>query len=187
MTPEGIKEIVESVIDQKFQYYNFYLLGAIVISVLITYFISYFKEKAKNLATKEDIQEITEKIESIKHDYNKQLEEFKHDYNKQLEEFKQEQLIRYKAEIVAKVIAEWISNPADNKRLHQLTFEAFLWLPDDICHELSKRLCNKDDALPFKEILIATRKHLLKETNLEAREIVHFPNLTTPQGEENGR
>lgn len=111
----------------------------------------------------------------------------KHNYDKQLESIKQEQLIRYKAEVVAELIAEWISKPADNKRLHQLTFEAFLWLPDDICHELSKRLCNKDDALPFKEILIDTRKHLLKETNLKAEEIVHFPNLTTPQGEENGR
>lgn len=176
MTPEVIKEIVESVIDQKSEYYSFYLLGAIVISVLIAYFISYFKEKAKNLAIKEDIQEITNKVESIKHAYDKKLEEFK-----------QEQLIRYKAEVVAELIAEWISKPADNKRLHQLTFEAFLWLPDDICHELSKRLCNKDDALPFKEILIDTRKHLLKETNLKAEEIVHFPNLTTPQGEENGR
>lgn len=101
----------------------------------------------------------------------------KHTYDKKLEEFKQEQLIRYKAEIVAELIAEWISKSADNKKLHQLTFEAFLWLPDDICHELSKRLCNKGDALPYKEILIATRKHLLKETNLEAWEIVHFPEI----------
>ncbi|MEM5558712.1 hypothetical protein AAHK07_09320 [Aliarcobacter cryaerophilus] len=101
----------------------------------------------------------------------------KHAYDKKLEEFKQEQLIRYKAEVVAELIAEWISNPADNKRLHQLTFEAFLWLPDDICHELSKRLCNEDNAIPYKEILIATRKHLLKETNLKAAEIVHFPEI----------
>lgn len=74
MTPEAFKEIVENVINQKFEYYNFYLLGAIVISVLIAYFISYFKEKGKNLATKEDIQEITNKVESVKQEYKKEFD-----------------------------------------------------------------------------------------------------------------
>jgi len=38
---------------------------------------SYFKEKGKNLATKEDISEITKKIEIVKIDYAKQLESAK--------------------------------------------------------------------------------------------------------------
>lgn len=177
MTPEDLQKIINTAIENEFEYYWLYWLiiiaTSIIVSIIATLITSYLKEKGKNLATKEDIQEITKKIESIKYDYNKQLEEFK-----------QEQLIRYKAEVVAELIAEWISKPADNKRLHQLTFEAFLWLPDDICHELSKRLCNKDDALPFKEILIATRKHLLKETNLEAGEIVHFPEIDKEENNE---
>lgn len=164
MTPEVIKEIVESVIDQKSEYYNFYLLGAIVISVLIAYFISYFKEKAKNLAIKEDIQEITNKVESIKHDYNKQLEEFK-----------QEQLIKYKSEVIAELFSEWLSWPKDRKRLNQLSFEAFLWLPDEICNELSSVLSHKPNAKTFRDIHNSTRKYLLKETTLEAWKVIYFP------------
>lgn len=74
MTPEALKDIVESVINQKFQYYHWYLFGAIFISVLIAYFISYLKEKGKNLATKEDIEEITNKVESVKQEYKKEFD-----------------------------------------------------------------------------------------------------------------
>jgi len=38
------------------------------------YLPKYIKEKAKNLATKEDIGEITEIVEKVKHDNNSQLE-----------------------------------------------------------------------------------------------------------------
>lgn len=74
MTPETLKEIVENIINQKFEYYNFYLLGAVVFSVLIAYFISYFKEKGKNLAKKEDIEKITDKVESVKNEYKKEFD-----------------------------------------------------------------------------------------------------------------
>ncbi|WP_027330236.1 hypothetical protein [Marinimicrobium agarilyticum] len=54
----------------------------LVVVVVIGYFLreffpSYTKEKGKNLATKEDIREITEKIESVKADYAKSLETLK--------------------------------------------------------------------------------------------------------------
>lgn len=54
----------------------------LVLVVIIGYFLrvffpSYTKEKGKNLATKEDIREITEKIESVKVDYAKSLETLK--------------------------------------------------------------------------------------------------------------
>lgn len=48
------------------------------------YFSSYLKEKGKNLATKEDIQDITDKIESVKHEYAKQLEALKTDFSAKL-------------------------------------------------------------------------------------------------------
>ncbi|WP_282937570.1 hypothetical protein [Paenibacillus sp. RC67] len=70
----------------------------IVSTVLITQFLlglfiknylpSYMNEKGKNLATKEDIQEITDKVESTKFVYNSQLETFKTDLIKDLEVFK---------------------------------------------------------------------------------------------------
>lgn len=45
--------------------------------LLRDFFPSYTKEKGKNLATKEDIHEITERIESVKTDYAKSLEAVK--------------------------------------------------------------------------------------------------------------
>lgn len=168
MTPEDLQKIINTAIENEFENYWLYwfiIIGtSIIVSIIATLITSYLKEKGKNLATKEDIEEITKKIESIKHDYNRQLEEFK-----------QEQLIRYKAEIVAELIAEWLDKPEDIKRLNKLSFEAFIWLPDDICNELSKLLSHKSDAKPYRDVLIDTRKYLLKETTLKAWEIINFP------------
>ena len=46
------------------------LIGAVVLNLFIKSFLpSYFYEKGKNLATKEDIASITDKVESVKTDY----------------------------------------------------------------------------------------------------------------------
>jgi hypothetical protein len=54
------------------------ILNIIALVVLIlflkNYFPSYFNKKAENLATKEDIGEITKQVESIKHLYSADLE-----------------------------------------------------------------------------------------------------------------
>src|ERR1035437_3917179 len=42
--------------------------AAVLIGLYLAFFKSYFQEKGKNLATKEDITEITEKIEKVKSD-----------------------------------------------------------------------------------------------------------------------
>lgn len=55
----------------------------VIISLGITayfiknYFPSYLKKKAENLATKEDVGEITKSVEAIKHDYSADLESLK--------------------------------------------------------------------------------------------------------------
>jgi hypothetical protein len=43
-------------------------LLAIIVSLILLYFRTYAQEKGKNLATKEDIEEITEKVETVKSD-----------------------------------------------------------------------------------------------------------------------
>ena len=54
------------------------LIAIITTFTIIRFFPSnYIKEKAKNLATKEDISKITKEIESIKTEHQKQLEIFK--------------------------------------------------------------------------------------------------------------
>ncbi len=60
-------------------------LGVVVGSGIIFLFIkhlipNYLSEKAKNLATKEDIADITDKVESVKTDYAKILEEVRNNY-----------------------------------------------------------------------------------------------------------
>ena len=54
------------------------VLAGIVVFFLIKFFLpGYLTEKGKNLATSEDIQKMTQKIESIKADYSVLLEELK--------------------------------------------------------------------------------------------------------------
>jgi hypothetical protein len=56
------------------------ILNLLVIAALgiVAYFIpAYLKKKGENLATKEDIGEITRKVESIKHEYSADLESLK--------------------------------------------------------------------------------------------------------------
>jgi len=54
------------------------VVAGLVVFLLIKYFLpSYFSEKGKNLATKEDIEEITQKVESVRSDYAQVLEELR--------------------------------------------------------------------------------------------------------------
>jgi len=55
-------------------------LGALALFAR-NYLPSYTKEKGKNLATREDIEEITDKIESVKTEYAKELEGLKSQLN----------------------------------------------------------------------------------------------------------
>jgi hypothetical protein len=52
---------------------------------------SYFDEKAKNLATKEDIGDITDEIEKVKFNYSKEVEQLKTELNKDFQEYIDEQ------------------------------------------------------------------------------------------------
>lgn len=51
-------------------------IGMLAITILLFSLRSYSKEKAKNLATKEDIAEITDKIEQVRQQYAEQMEAF---------------------------------------------------------------------------------------------------------------
>ncbi|EJL6264424.1 hypothetical protein NMS06_003445 [Vibrio cholerae] len=56
------------------------------VALIMRFYIpAYLKEKAKNLATKEDISEITEAIEKVRSQYNEKLQELIHQNNIQLE------------------------------------------------------------------------------------------------------
>lgn len=56
------------------------LIGVVVIGLLVRSFLpSYAKQKGKNLATKEDISEITSKVEEVRSQHTAQLERLKID------------------------------------------------------------------------------------------------------------
>ncbi len=61
---------------------NLLLNGIVLIAVLsFGLWDSYFKEKGKNIATKEDIGDITKEVEAVKQFFNESLEQFKNDLN----------------------------------------------------------------------------------------------------------
>ncbi len=61
------------------------LLNIASVAALGVYLRSYLGEKAKNLAAKEDIMEITDRIEGVKIDYSKQLESIKNGFQARLQ------------------------------------------------------------------------------------------------------
>jgi len=77
MTPIEIQQIVETAIEHKMMFpWWAYALWALI-SFVSCFIAIYLKEKGKNLATKEDISEITNKIEAAKLDYSSKLESVK--------------------------------------------------------------------------------------------------------------
>lgn len=71
------------------------VVGALVVYLLLKSFLpSYFSEKGKNLATKEDVASITDKVESVKTDYAKVLEEIRSNNQLKLAEIEREKNIK---------------------------------------------------------------------------------------------
>ena len=68
MTPEQLQQYVDTALKQRERFNLVFYLLTIVLSIGGSWLISYVREKGKNLATKEDIAEITQKVESIKTD-----------------------------------------------------------------------------------------------------------------------
>lgn len=60
----------------------FAALGSLLGTLLVTLLKSYFTEKGKNIATKQDIENITEKIESVKDSYSRSMENYRTELKK---------------------------------------------------------------------------------------------------------
>lgn len=81
------EHITETLIESPYPFWLIFLLYS-VISGVMQYLISFNREKGKNLATKKDISDITDKIESVKDSYNKALEAHKIELQKDLDAHK---------------------------------------------------------------------------------------------------
>lgn len=152
--------------------------AVIVIAILFgrSYLTSYFTEKGKNLASKEDIHEITDKVEKIKSQYLLDIERVK--FSLQAESsFLQKRRQIY--EDIASALRVFISgNPAgqqEKDKFLQAYATAWLWAPDPILNTLNEFL--------RKQIIIAQQptaipqavlKELYAECVLEMRKDAGF-------------
>nr|DAN79741.1 MAG TPA: hypothetical protein [Caudoviricetes sp.] len=79
--------IKDTLIASPYPFWLTVLIFALVTG-LVQCIVFYFKEKGKNLATKEDIAGITKEIESVKASYNESLERHKMELQKEFEKTK---------------------------------------------------------------------------------------------------
>lgn len=99
----------------------------------------------------------------------------KHEFDQKLEEYKSKELKRQKAALIAELISEWISKPDNYKRLNQLTFEAFIWLPKETSIRLSNLLSHGKDCPNTREILGEARELILgQEEKIDPNLIIVF-------------
>lgn len=135
-------------------------LGISVFSILCILFIIWIKKEWL----------IARLTKSIEHEYATKLEEYKY----QIE-------VKRKAELVAKLLAEWLRESPDRFELNKMAFESYLWLPDDIAKNLTDLLAHKKvDEITVKTVLIDIRKHLnegnRKYKGLTNEDLIHFNN-----------
>lgn len=77
MNSEQLTKIVERAINDSLLFDWWVYLLVLILAGIGSFLGSYLRKKADNLATKEDISQITSQVESIKLDYSKNLEALK--------------------------------------------------------------------------------------------------------------
>lgn len=110
-----------------------------------------------------------------KHKYDEMMETIK-DANQTIkDQQKIAREVKMKAAIISELASEWISRSKDRKRLRELTFEAFLWLPNELAVDLSKILSHKPDAIDIREFLVKVRIYLGMDDGFESWRVITFP------------
>ncbi len=71
MTPEEIKALIEKTLNGSIKYYWIYLSISFFIGILLNIGVEFLKTKGQNIATKQDIEEITKKVEQVKAEIQK--------------------------------------------------------------------------------------------------------------------
>ena len=143
---------------------SLFIVGAsVTISLILNkYLPSYFSEKGKNLATKEDIEEITSKVEKIKF----QLESDKTNINKKKEIY----------ELISEALNIFISGRSvsqnEKNRFYKAYSLAWLWASNNVLEKLNffieyqvkninKSTYNQDEVKKlYADIILNMRKDL---------------------------
>lgn len=87
----------------------------------------------------------------------------KSEYDKIIEEYRFDLKAREQAAKVSEYVALYHHDPNNFLKMNQLSFELFLWLPEDIYKNLGKALIREKGAKNLGEILVDIRKILLKD------------------------
>ncbi len=105
-----------------------------------------------------------------------------HEFDKRKIDYKNQIEIRTRAKLIAELLAEWLSSPIDSspmlpeqrKRLNQLSFEASLWLPEEIALQLSLVLQKSPNAPNAFNLLLKVREYLSGKHNLTLDNITQW-------------
>ncbi|WP_320819405.1 hypothetical protein [Thalassolituus sp.] len=101
----------------------------------------------------------------------------KHEYDVKLLEVERQKEVRIKAEIVSELLAHWIrkNGNLDYYELNRLSFQAFLWLPQELAQELSDSLAHKPGAKDVRQVLKSVRTYLQgMDDDFKARDVIVF-------------
>ncbi|HEY9101546.1 hypothetical protein [Chitinimonas sp.] len=141
---------------------------------------------------------------AVKHQYDKLKADYegsiKYQYDKLKADYEGELRKRERAQLVADLLAEWMAVQPEKpipmeqrRRINKLSFEAALWLPDEIAIGLGKVLQHDPTADNVFEILLAVRGHLLGVNQLRPHNITYWgwetelENRGLPEGVRHGR
>lgn len=94
LTLDEVQKVVEVVVSNSAGMSNSQLFILVVFSAIASFLGIFLKEKARGTATKQDIQDITKKIESVKSSYAHVLEELKSNNQLKLAEIEREKNIK---------------------------------------------------------------------------------------------
>lgn len=86
MDRQELRVIIEEAVKATNPFSWWLYLVLALISGIAAFFGSYLKRKAENLATREDIAEITEKVEDVRTQYKERLENLAHQNRQILEQ-----------------------------------------------------------------------------------------------------
>ena len=139
---------------------------AVVVSLLLNKFLpAYFSEKGKNLATKEDISQITEKIESVKSIYSNE--------DKVLE--RRRQIYEEIVSALRIFISGHGISTEQKEKFYEAYASAWLWAPDSVLIKLNTFV---EQQIKFAEKTEITNQETMKKQYgdivLEMRKDVGF-------------
>lgn len=116
------------------------------------------------------------RLQELKNQHDQTMQVIKQEHDKVLRQLGEQKEIRFKAELVAELLAEWINNNEDRQKLNELSYKAFLWLPAEVAEQLSNELAHAENRQGIRKILIETRKHLLGASDpLTEDKVISFP------------